>query len=276
MIEKKSNGNTLPVLKIAILNLMPNKLETELQLLRVLGKAPLIIDVVFLHAKTHHSKNTSKEHLEQFYKTLEDIKNDKFDGLVITGAPIEHLEFEEVDFWDELKDIMEWSKTNVNSTFYICWGAQAGLYYHYGIKKYPLKEKLSGVFPHQLKNKNIDLFTGFENVFHVPHSRHTEILREDILKKSSLKLLSESEEAGVYIVYALNGRQIYVTGHAEYNSLTLSNEYFRDSRLSPDAKIPKNYFPDNNPALAPYNKWETHAVQLFSNWLVYYVNNKSL
>ncbi|MFP4661234.1 MAG: homoserine O-succinyltransferase [Halanaerobiales bacterium] len=258
-------------LKIAILNLMPTKIETETQILRLLSNTPLQIDVVLLHPETHKSKNISLEHLENFYQTFSDIKEKKFDGLIITGAPVEKLEFIEVNYWSELKDIMEWSKHNVYSTLHICWGAQAGLFYHYGVKKKETDKKVSGIYKHIVNNKHADLVRGFDDIFYAPHSRHTEISREDILAHDSLELLSESSEAGVYIVSSKNGRQVFVTGHPEYDRHTLRGEYERDREKGLEIEAPQNYFPDNNPEMEPVLNWRSHASLLYSNWLNYYV-----
>lgn len=271
MGEDRAFHQDIRPLRIAILNLMPTKIVTETQLLRLLGNSPLQVEIVLLHPKTHTSKNTPEEHLVTFYNTFDEVKDQKFDGLVITGAPVEQLEFEEVTYWEELKQIMDWSVHNVFSTFHICWGAQAGLYYHFGIPKYPLKEKMFGVFPHTLNRKYVKLFRGFDDIFYVPHSRHTEVRREDIEKVPELEILSESEESGVYIVAAKDGRQIFVTGHSEYDPLTLKAEYDRDVAKGLDIKIPSNYFPDDDPAKAPLVRWRGHANLLFSNWLNYYV-----
>jgi homoserine O-succinyltransferase len=237
----------------------------------LLGNSPLQVDPILLHPKNHNSKNTPKEHLMTFYKYFEDIKNQKFDGMIITGAPIEHLEFSEVDYWNELEEIMDWSTHNVFSTLHLCWGAQAALYHHYGIPKYPLKEKMFGVFAHSVNEKNIRLFRGFDDVFYAPHSRHTEIRRSDIEKISDLQILSESEEAGVYIVASKDERRIFVTGHSEYDALTLELEYDRDIARELDPKVPKNYYLNDNPKLPPMVSWRSHANLLFSNWLNYYV-----
>lgn len=271
--EKRALTQDIRPLKILILNLMPTKIVTETQLLRVLGNTPLQIDINFMHMETHKSKNTSMSHIETFYGTFEDYKNSKFDGLIITGAPVETLEFEDVDYWDELCEIMEWSKSNVTSTFHICWGAQAALYYHYGIKKHPLNKKMFGVFPHKVveENRHKMLLRGFDDVFYVPHSRHTTILREDIEKVSELEILAESSEAGVYIINAKSERQFFVTGHSEYDAETLATEYFRDVDKGLDIDIPKNYFPDDNPKNPPEVKWKAHANLLYSNWLNYFV-----
>jgi len=271
MFEDRAYHQDIRPLNIAILNLMPTKITTETQILRLLGNSPLQVDTVLLHPKNHNSKNTPGEHLITFYKYFEDIKNQKFDGMIITGAPVEHLEFREVDYWDELEEIMDWSVHNVFSTFYMCWGAQAGLYHHHGIPKYPLKEKMFGVFSHSVNRKNVRLFRGFDDVFYAPHSRHTEIRRSDIEKVPDLQILSESEEAGVYIVASKDERRIFVTGHSEYDALTLKSEYDRDTAKGFEIKVPKNYYPDNNPNLRPIVKWRGHANLLFSNWLNYYV-----
>jgi len=271
MFEDRAYHQDIRPLNIAILNLMPTKITTETQILRLLGNSPLQVNAVLLRPKNHNSKNTPEEHLMTFYKYSEDIKNQKFDGMIITGAPVELLEFREVDYWDELEEIMDWSVHNVFSTLYLCWGAQAGLYHHYGIPKYPLKKKMFGVFPHSLNGKNVKLFRGFDDVFYVPHSRHTEIRRSDIDKVPDLQILSESEEAGVYIVASKDERKIFVTGHSEYDALTLKSEYDRDIAKGLDTKVPRNYYPDDNPSLRPIVKWRSHANLLFSNWLNYYV-----
>lgn len=258
-------------LKIAILNLMPIKITTEVQLLRLIGNTALQIEVELLHPKTHISKNTSEEYLTNFYKTFDDVKDEKFDGLIITGAPIEHLKFEQVNYWRELEDIMEWSIHNVYSTLHICWGAQAGLYYHYDIPKYILKEKMFGIFKHKVVQKSVKLLRGFDDEFFAPHSRYTEVRREDIEKVDELTILAQSEEAGVYLILAKNGRQIFVTGHSEYDPLTLKSEYLRDVAKGSNIKIPKNYFPQDDPEKEPVVRWRGHSNLLFSNWLNYYV-----
>jgi len=271
MTEERARTQDIRPLKIAIMNLMPTKIATETQILRLIGNSPLQVDVQLLHPKTYESKNTPKEHLRLFYKTFDDVKDQKFDGLIITGAPVEKMEFEEVDYWEELKAVMDWSVTNVFSTFHICWGAQAGLYHHYGIKKYPLKKKMFGVFPHTVNEKYVKLFRGFDDVFYVPQSRHTEVRREDIEKVENLKILSESPESGVYIVISKDGKQIFVTGHSEYDANTLRDEYFRDLNKGLDIDIPKNYFIDDNPNNPPIVNWRSHANLLYVNWLNYYV-----
>lgn len=271
MGEERAFHQDIRPLKIAILNLMPTKIVTETQLLRLLGNSPLQVDIVLFHPKTHTSKNTSEEHLTKFYSFFDDIKGDKFDGLIITGAPIEQMDFEEVTYWEELKQIMDWSITNVYSTFHICWGAQAGLYYHYGIPKYALGSKMFGVFPHTINKDNVKLLRGFDDIFYVPHSRHTGVMREDILKVDELEILSESEDSGVYIVTAREGRQIFVTGHSEYDPFTLKSEYDRDIAKGLDIKIPDNYYQDDDPNKEPIVKWRGHANLLYANWLNYYV-----
>lgn len=258
-------------LRIAILNLMPTKETTETQILRLLGNTPLQVEFVLLHPKTHTSKNTSAEHLETFYKTFDDVRNERFDGMIITGAPVETLEFEEVNYWDELKQIMEWSKTNVTSTLHICWAAQAGLFHHFGVPKYTMEEKIFGVFPHTVNQSNVKLLRGFDEMFFVPQSRHTEVRREDIEPIEGVDILSESDESGVYLVATKDGKQIFVTGHSEYDPLTLKWEYDRDVNKGMDIAIPKNYFPKDDPTKLPKSQWRAHANLLFSNWLNYYV-----
>lgn len=271
MSEERAKSQDIRPLKIAIMNLMPTKIITETQILRLIGNSPLQVDVELLHPATYKSKNTPKEHLRLFYKTFDDVKDQRFDGLIITGAPVETMEFEEVAYWNELEQLMDWSVTHTFSTFHICWGAQAGLYHHYGIKKHPLPRKISGVFPHTVNEKYFKLFRGFDDVFYVPHSRYTEVRKEDIEKIPDLKILSESPETGVYIVASKNGRQIFVTGHSEYDPETLKNEYERDIAKGLDIDVPANYFPENNPENDPIVKWRSHANLLFANWLNYYV-----
>ncbi|REE57486.1 homoserine O-succinyltransferase [Paenibacillus taihuensis] len=258
-------------LRIAILNLMPTKETTETQLLRLIGNTPLQVEVVLLHPKTHTSKNTSSEHLESFYKTFEDIKHEYYDGMIITGAPVETLAFEEVNYWEELKDIMDWSARKVTSTFHICWGAQAGLYHHYGIQKYDLDEKMFGVFPHTVEKRNVPLVRGFDEMFLVPQSRHTGVRYEDVAAVGDLDILSVSEEAGIYLAASKNGRQVFVTGHSEYDPSSLKYEYDRDVAKGMDIALPKNYYPNNDPSRQPLSTWRAHANLLFSNWLNYYV-----
>ena len=258
-------------LKILVLNLMPTKIDTETQLSRVLGNTPLQVELELIHTKTHVSKNTSEEHLLAFYKTFDQIKDNNYDGMIITGAPVEKMPFEEVEYWEELCQIMEWSKTHVYSTLHICWGAQAGLYYHWGIDKVELPEKLSGIYPHKVDYKRSILFRGFDDVFYVPHSRYTTVRREEIEANPKLRVLASSEEAGVMTVTALRGRQIFVFGHAEYDPDTLKKEYLRDIALRPDTPVPVNYFPDDDPTQAPIVRWRSAANLLFSNWLNYFV-----
>ena len=271
--EKRAMTQDIRPLKILILNLMPTKIVTETQLLRVLGNTPLQIDVQFMHMRSHESKNTSKSHLETFSGTFDDYKKMKFDGMIITGAPVETLAFEEVDYWNELCEVMEWSKSHVTSTFYICWGAQAALYYHYGIKKYPTDQKVFGVFEHEVvpEKKHKILLRGFDDFFYAPHSRHTSFLEEDILKVPELEILAKSREAGVYIVTAKSERQFFISGHPEYDQMTLAEEYFRDVKKGMEIQIPQNYFPQNDPEQVPFVKWRSHANLLYSNWLNYFV-----
>ena len=271
MTETRAITQDIRPLRILLLNLMPKKIETETQLSRLLGNSPLQVDLELIHTKSHRSKNTSAEHLINFYKTFDDIKDQTFDGLIITGTPVEHLPFEEVEFWDELCEIMEWSKTHVHSTLHICWGAQAGLYYHYGIDKHYMPKKLFGVFAHKCDYKKSILFRGFDDVFLVPHSRHTEVRREDIEAVKGLKILASSKEAGVFAISSKGGRQIFITGHPEYDADTLKYEYLRDISLGKEIDIPVNYFPDNNPKKQPKLTWHSYANLLYSNWLNYFV-----
>lgn len=271
MTETRAVTQDIRPLKILILNLMPKKIETETQLARLLGNTPLQVEPTLIRTSTHQSKNVSEEHLLAFYKTFDDVKSDYFDGMIITGAPVELMEFEEVDYWQELCQIMEWTKTHVHSTFHICWGAQAGLYYHFGIKKYSVPEKVFGVFPHKVEYKGSILFRGFDDVFNVPQSRHTTVLREDIEKVKELKILASSDETGVYAMASKNGRQIFITGHSEYDFDTLKNEYERDVSQGKPIKIPYNYFPNDDPSKQPMVTWRAHANLLFSNWLNYFV-----
>jgi homoserine O-succinyltransferase len=262
-------------LKVVILNLMPLKIATETHILRLLSNTPLQVEITLLHTENHVSKNTPAEHLESFYKRFSQIKINKYDGLIITGAPVEHLEFEDVDYWDELKEIMDWSNTHVTSSLFICWGAQAGLFHFYNIPKYKLPGKMFGVFNHKINNILTPLIRGFDEEFHAPHSRHTEIRREDILKIDELEIISESDEAGVFIVISKSGKQIFVTGHAEYDPSTLKEEYERDLKKGLNITMPKYYFPDNNPNNIPKVLWKSHANLLFSNWLNYYVYQRT-
>jgi homoserine O-succinyltransferase len=271
MTETRAIHQDIRSLRIAILNLMPTKIATETQLLRLLGNTPLQVEVTLLRTNSHTSKNTPEEHLLAFYRTLPEVKDQKFDGLIITGAPVEHLPFEEVDYWNELTEIMDWGLSNVFSLFYICWGAQAALYHQFGIPKYPLPAKMFGVFPHHILENHVKLLRGFDDVFYAPHSRHTEIRREDIEKVPQLRILLESDEAGVYLVATRDGRQIFVTGHSEYDPLTLKNEYDRDVAAGLPIHVPLNYYPENDPNRSPLVIWRSHAHLLFANWINYYV-----
>ena len=258
-------------LRLAVLNLMPTKIATETQIIRLLSNTPLQIDLTLLKTVSHTSSNTSAEHMEMFYRTFKDVKNERFDGLIITGAPVENLDFREVDYWDELCEIMSWSKTNVYSTFHICWAAQAALWHHYGIPKYPLPKKMSGVFKHKTLLPNHPLLRGFDEEFYAPHSRHTEVRRADVDACPKLEVLAESDEAGLYIIASKKRRMFYVTGHSEYDAETLSSEYFRDLSRGLSPSVPAHYFPNNDPSLKPMNIWRGHAHLLFSNWLNYFV-----
>lgn len=269
--ETRALTQDIRPLKILLLNLMPKKIVTETQMARLLGNSPLQVELELIHTRTHHSRNTPEDHMLMFYKTFDDVKDKKYDGMIITGAPVEHLAFEEVEYWDELCTIMEWSKTHVTSTFHICWGAQAGLYYHYGIKKQPLEKKLFGIFPHTVERKTSILFRGFDEVFNVPQSRHTTVNRADIEAVPALKILASSEMAGVYAVSTDKGRQIFITGHSEYDACTLKDEYERDKAAGLPIEIPYNYFPDDDPTRTPPVTWRGHAHLLFSNWLNYFV-----
>ena len=271
MTETRAAHQDIRPLKILILNLMPLKINTEVHLLRLLANSPLQLEVDLIHPSTHTSKNTPQEHLQVFYKTFGEVNHKKYDGMIITGAPVETLEFEEVNYWGEISEILEWSKRNVTSTLHICWAAQAGLYYHYGVKKHPIEEKMSGVFSHKVNNKTVALVRGFDDNFLAPHSRHTEVRREEIEHIKDLEIISESDEAGIYIVMDKRGKQIFVTGHSEYDPLTLKEEYERDLAKGMDPVVPRNYFPDNDPEKEPNVSWRSHANLLFSNWLNYYV-----
>ncbi|MCU7652789.1 homoserine O-succinyltransferase [Acutalibacter sp. LFL-21] len=271
MTHERAQTQDIRPLKIAILNLMPTKIETETQLLRLLSNSPLQVDVELLHTATHVSKNTSSYHLNTFYKTFGDVRGQRFDGLIITGAPVEQLPFEEVDYWDEMCQIMEWSKENVYSVLHICWGAQAGLYYHYGIPKYPLPEKLSGIYNHTVLNPYHPLMRGFDDNYFAPHSRYTEVRLEDIKKHPDLIPLAVSDLAGLHIVTNQSGRQIFVTGHAEYDRDTLAKEYFRDVNKGLNPKVPYHYFPGDDDTKTPPFTWRSNAHLLVANWLNYYV-----
>ena len=271
MNENRALTQDIRPLKIVILNLMPTKVATETQILRCLANTPLQIEIALLQTTTHKSNNVSEEHMLAFYQTFDDIKDNKYDGMIITGAPVEDMEFEEVDYWEELCKIMEWSKDNVQSTFHICWGAQAGLYYHYGIKKYKLKEKMFGIYKHRLITPKSRLFRGFDEEFYAPHSRHTTVRIEDIEKNPNLKLMAVSDEAGAYVVGDKEGTQFFVMGHSEYDADTLAKEYFRDINKGLDIKVPVNYFPDDDPTKKPVLKWRAHSNLIYSNWLNYFV-----
>ena len=258
-------------LKIAILNLMPKKIQTENQLLRYLSNTPIQVEIKLLKTKSYKSSHTSEEHMEKFYSYFDQVRNEKFDGLVITGAPVEQLEFEDVLYWEELKEIMEWSKSNVFSTLHICWGAQAGLNYHYNVPKYVLEKKMFGVFSHKINDKTAELTRGLDDIFYAPHSRHTEVLKKDIEKIDELEILAESDEAGIFIVANKNRRQVFITGHLEYERNTLGDEYFRDVNKGLNIEMPKHYFPNNNDSKIPVVNWRGSANIVFSNWLNYYV-----
>ena len=271
MDENRAISQNIRPLEIIVLNLMPIKQDTELQLLRGLSNTPLQIDVTFLQMSSHVSKNTSASHIKKFYQTFEEIKNNNYDGMIITGAPVEKLEFEEVNYWDELTTVMEWSKKHVTSTIHICWGAQAGLYYHYGIKKELLPKKLSGVYKHRVMNRKEPLVRGFDDVFMAPHSRYTQASRQQILDNPRLKVLADSDEAGIYIVLGDGGKEIFVMGHPEYDRLTLDQEYKRDIDKGIEPELPVNYYPDDDCNRKPMLSWRSHANNLYTNWLNYYV-----
>ena len=271
MTETRAITQDIRPLRILLLNLMPTKIDTETQLSRLLSNTPLQVELYLMHTATHKSQNVSEEHLTSFYRTFSEYKDEYFDGMVITGAPVEKLEFEDVDYWDELCEIMEWSKSHVHSTFHICWGAQAGLYYHYGVQKHMLDKKMFGIFPHKADYVRSILLRGFDDVFPVPHSRHTTVLREDIEKVPELKILASSEEAGVYAISSKNGRQIFITGHSEYDRGTLEREYLRDKNAGLPISVPKNYYPNDDDTQEPMVSWRSHANLLYSNWLNYFV-----
>jgi len=258
-------------LKIVILNLMPLKITTETDLIRLLSNTPLQLEIYFMKLKSHTSKNTPIEHMKTFYEDFEKMKNERFDGMIITGAPVEQMDYEEVSYWGEISEIFQWARTHVYSTLYICWAAFAGLYYYYGVPKYDLSKKLFGVFKHYINEPQLPIFRGFDDIFYVPHSRHTEIHKDDILKVKELKILSESPEAGLYMIMSRNGREIYVTGHSEYSPLTLDTEYKRDLKKKLPIEIPENYYVNNDPFQKPFVCWRGHANLFFSNWLNYYV-----
>ena len=271
MNETRATTQDIRPLQILVLNLMPTKIATETQLSRLLGNTPLQVELELLHTSSHESKNTAREHLFQFYKVFDEVKERNFDGMIITGAPVEQMPFEQVEYWDELCQIMEWSKTHVYSTFHICWGAQAGLYYHYGIRKVELPEKLFGVYPHRVERRFSMLMRGFDDTFMVPHSSHTTVLREDIERCGRLKLLASSEQAGVYAVSTAGGRQIFITGHSEYDARTLEAEYLRDKAAGLPIHMPENYYPNNDDTQPPMVTWRSHASLLYQNWLNYFV-----
>lgn len=271
MDESRANTQDIRPLNIIILNLMPEKERTELQLLRLLGNTPLQVNISFLHTATHESKNVSKTHLDAFYKTFDEVKERRFDGMIITGAPVEHLEFEDVNYWEELKEIMEWTNTNVTSVLHICWGAQAALYYHYGIGKHGLPGKCSGVYDHRLNEPKLELVRGFDDVFKAPVSRYTTVYKEDIEAHPDLVLVSDSDEAGVFLIMSKDGKHIMITGHLEYDADTLLEEYERDSAKGLDPSVPKYYLPNDDVTKAPLNSWRSHTHLLYSNWLNYYV-----
>lgn len=269
--ETRAAHQDIRPLKIVILNLMPLKITTETDLLRVLSNSPLQIEIDFLKIKDHEHKNTPAEHMRMFYKTFDQIKNKKYDGMIITGAPVEHLPFEEVTYWGEMKEILDWSVHHVTSSFFICWASQAALFHFYGIPKYPLDKKMFGVFKHQVSDNKLPIFRGFDDEYYVPHSRHTEIRAEDVVKVPELEIISSSEDSGVNMVMAKNGRQIFITGHAEYSRDTLNNEFKRDLAKNLPIDIPKNYYPDDDPEKKPVLRWRSAANLLFNNWLNYYV-----
>ena len=271
MTDERAGKQDIRPLQILMLNLMPTKIDTETQLSRLLGNTPLQVELTLMHTSSHKSKNTSEDHLLAFYTTFDKVKDRYFDGLVITGAPVEMLEFEEVEYWNELCEIMEWSTTHVHSTFHICWGAQAGLYYHFGVKKKTLDKKMFGVFPHTVEYKRSILFRGFDDVFYVPHSRHTTVRREDIQQHPELHILASSDEAGIYAVMTKKGKQIFITGHSEYDALTLQAEYLRDVSQGKPIHVPNNYYPDDDPKREPVVRWRAHANLIYSNWLNYFV-----
>ena len=271
MPENRASTQDIRPLEIVLLNLMPTKIVTETQFSRLLGNTPLQVRLELMHTSTHTAKNTSQDHLFNFYKSFDELKHRKFDGMVITGAPVELMDFEDVDYWQELCQIMEWSKTNVHSTLHICWGAQAGLYYHYGINKQKLPEKMFGVFPHTVDYRRSILLRGFDDLFYVPHSRHTTVSREDIEAVPDLKILASSEQSGVYAIANKGGKQIFITGHSEYDPDTLEKEYLRDKNLGLPIRVPENYYPNDDDTKPPVVRWRGHANLLFSNWLNYFV-----
>ena len=271
LADSRANSQDIRPLRIVILNLMPLKITTETDLIRILSNSPLQLEIQFMKVKAHTSKNTPIEHMKAFYRDFELMRNEKFDGMIITGAPVEHLDYHEVTYWDEISEIFAWARTHVTSTMYICWAAQAGLYYHYGIPKYPLPQKMFGIFPQYLSDKTLPIFRGFDDVFYMPHSRHTEIRREDILMVPELTLVAESPMSGVSIVMAREGREIFITGHSEYSPNTLDTEYKRDLGKGLPIQMPYNYYKDDNPEQGPLVTWRAHGNLMFQNWLNYYV-----
>jgi homoserine O-succinyltransferase len=271
MDESKALRQDIRAIRIAILNLMPTKITTETQLLRLIGNTPLQVEPVFIRTFTHRSKNTPQQHLKTFYKTFRDVKDQKFDGLIVTGAPVEHLSFEEVDYWEELREVFSWASDNVFAHLYICWAAQAALFHHFGIQKRPLPAKKFGTFSHRVVKQNVKLLRGFDDEFYAPHSRHTEIPREDVEREAQLEILADSEEAGLYIIGTNDERMLFITGHTEYDPLTLKTEYDRDLAANKPIQVPINYYPDNDPNQMPVVRWRSHAHLLFSNWINYYV-----
>lgn len=275
MSKERAEHQDIRPLKVIIVNIMPKKIETESQLMRLLSNTPIQVDIELIQMASHVSKNTSRHHLESFYKKFDEIKNNRYDGMIVTGAPVELLEYEQVDYWNEITQIMEWSKTHVYSSLYICWAAQAGLYYHFGIPKHILDKKMFGIFPHRVEVENCRILSGFDDIFLVPHSRNTEVRREEIEKIPQLKILTSSEISGVHMVANKNGRQYFITGHSEYDRDTIANEYFRDIKKGIDIQIPYNYFPDDNPENTPVFSWRCAANLMFSNWLNYCVYQKT-
>lgn len=275
MAEARAESQDIRPLKILIVNLMPTKVATETQILRLLSNTPLQVDIELLQMASHTSTHTSQEHLTKFYKTFDEIKEQKFDGMIVTGAPVEHMEFEDVDYWEELCTVFEWAKTNVYSTFNICWGAQAALYYYYGLKKYPLKQKMFGIFEHKPLDLLHPLMRGIDDTYYVPHSRHTEIRMEDIAKIKDLQVLSYSEKSGVHLLSDMDCRNFFSTGHSEYDADTLATEYFRDKNKGMDIQVPYNYFPDDDPTKMPVIKWRSTGILLFTNWLNYFVYQRT-
>ncbi len=271
MDDSRAHMQDIRPLRIVILNLMPLKITTETDLIRLLSNTPLQLEISFMKLRSHTPKNTPIEHMMMFYRDFEQMRKEKYDGMIITGAPVETLDFEKVTYWDEMKDIFAWARTHVTSTLYICWAAQAGLYYHYGIPKYPLRKKMFGIFPQIPLEPQLPIFRGFDDVFQMPHSRHTELHREDILANPALTLIAESPDCGVSMVMARNGREFFITGHLEYAPNTLDKEYKRDKDIRDDVDLPKNYYRDDNPANEPLVTWRAHANLLYSNWINYYV-----